>query len=147
MFVFLSHIAPQTNHEDILEFVAPALRSRLKHLSQQGVLEEIKIIGLHDKATGLDEYHGLLIITPDPVAEKVIKNLNNQPLLGQRIEVREYRIRSAYNDPRRKSLYKSMVLKERRKSSRRRACLEVIKNTSFRPDIDYMYEKMQPYIK
>lgn len=144
MFVFLGYIPPNTTHQDILNFVEPALSGKTKRFSNNGVLEEIKIIGLYDDLADSVEYHGLLIITPDRAALQVIKLLNNRQLLGKPIVVREYRVRSIQNDPRLKSLHKAMVLKERRTASRRRTNLKVIKNSSYRPDMDFVCEKIEP---
>ncbi len=133
MLVFLKNIPASTNHQEIIDFVKPALKkNRLNLFSAAGKLEEVKIIGLKDNDLNTEEYHGLLIITPDTAAKRVIDRLNRNPFKGQRITIREYIVRSIHNDPRTKSLVKQMTLKERRRSSRRRHNLVVIKNSSRR---------------
>lgn len=133
MLVFLRDIPAGTRHREISDFIKPALKkNRINPFSIPGLLEEIKMIGLQDNDRNTVEYHALLIVTPDPAAKRVIARLNEMPFKGRPTTVRQYIVRSIYNDPRVKSPIKRMVLKERRVGDRRRHNLKVIQNSSQR---------------
>ena len=90
-----------------------------------------KIVTLLNTDTKTMEYHGLVTIEPDNVAQKVIRRLNRKPFKGARINIHEYRNRSWHNDPR---IRMSTTVKplNLRKRDRRRRNVEVI------DDIDNM---------
>ena len=91
----------------------------------KGRIVNVKIVRFLDSNTKALEYHGLVRIEPDKLAQKVIKRLNRKPFKGVRINVREYRIRSWHNDRRTKmsNTSKSATL---RKRDRRRRNIEVV---------------------
>lgn len=127
MIVIFRKIPPGTLYQDIIDFIEPSLKA--KWFSKEGVIEEVKILIIKNNKDKKTEFHGLVRITPDSSAKKVIKLLNRKPILGTRIAVREYRYRSWHNDPRENLNKRLGKILHRRKGSRRRSNLEsVIEN-------------------
>ena len=82
------------------------------------------------------EYHALVCIEPDVVAQRIIKRLNRKPLGGKRINIAEVHVRHFSND-RRQGRYRPAH--DRRKADRRRKGIEIHDITAERkaPKIDY----------
>jgi hypothetical protein len=91
----------------------------------KGRLVDVKIVKLLNTDSNTKEYHGLVRVEPDNVAEKVIKRLNRKPFKGMRINVREYNARTWHNDPR-LGISSTMKSLNYRKRDRRRRNVEVI---------------------
>ena len=123
MIIFLRNIPATTQYHDILEFIEPVLKGGF--FSRKGTASSIKILVLEDKNFHTREYHGLVKVDQEAVAERVIKKLNRKLFKGRRIAVREYKHRTWHGD--RRVNWDDMVkLQERRKNDRRRSHLEVV---------------------
>ena len=117
MIIILRSISASTRKQDIENFIEPAIKGGF--LRKNGHIEKISILVLRDTRTNKVEYHGLVTIKPDVVANRVIKKLNRKQINGKRVLIREYQIRRWQNDPRinrRDQIqeYKDMRLSDRR---------------------------------
>lgn len=127
MLIFLRNIPANTSTEDIYKFIRPAMGNGLLSAFSKGRLVDAKIVKLLNIDNNTKEFHGLVKVDPDHVAEKVIKRLNRKPFKGMRINVREYRNRSWHNDPRLR-MSSTMNSLNQRKRDRRRRNMEIIDN-------------------
>lgn len=128
MIVFLRNIPDKTKNSDIIAFVEPAMKVRW--FAKKGVIENIKILQLKDSRTKNSEYHGLVTINSDVIAEKVIKRLNRKIFLGKHIAVRRFLRRNWDNDPRGNYRVKPSLNSEKRASDRRRMQMEEVADMS-----------------
>jgi hypothetical protein len=120
MIVFLRRIPANTRE--------PVLKGGL--LQKSGHIKNIKILIFKETQTKLLEYHCLVDIDPDAVANRVIKKLNRKAFKGKHITVREYFHRSWHNDPRVNMHELNEELVNKRQGDRRRPRLEVIPDLS-----------------
>ena len=128
MRVFFRKITADTTKKDLIEFIQPALRK--VWFRKKGIIENVKIIHQRDHGSNLSEFHGLVTIHPDAVAEKVIRRLNRKMLLGKHIIVREYHHRVWHNDPRVKHNSHNLEISCRRVADRRRKNLEMVEEVT-----------------
>lgn len=128
MIVFLRRIPGKTKTSDIIAFIEPALKRGW--FAKKGVIDKVKVLQLKDTGTKISEYHGLVTITPDAVAERVIKRLNRKLFLGKRIAVREFQRRDWHNDPRMNQEYMPLSNTNRRDGDRRRSYMEAVADLS-----------------
>lgn len=117
MIIILKNIPANTEDEQIEDFIQPALNGGF--LSKNGYIEDILILALNDRKTHRVEYYGLVRITPDSVAKRVIKKLNRKKISGKHINVSDYRIRHWQNDPRINRAKIDKLLDKRRGERRR----------------------------
>jgi hypothetical protein len=117
MIIILKNISAKASKQDIKAFLSPTVKGGL--FSKSGQIEKISILLQKNLRTRLIHYHGLAEITPEIVAKRVIKKLNRKLLLGKRIVVSEYKIRSQYNDPRLKRTITLRWIDDRRVHDRR----------------------------
>ena len=87
MIVFLRRIPANTRKQDIIDFIEPALKGGL--LQKAGRIEDIKILVFEDTQTKIMEYHCLVTIDSEDVANRIIKKLNRKAFKGKHIPVRE----------------------------------------------------------
>jgi len=123
MYVFFRNIPAQTTNSDLIKYIDPVLK--WGWFRKRGTIEKVRIIHQKVRGTNISEYHGLVIIQPDAVAEKVIRRLNRKMFLGRHIAVREYHRRVWHNDPRIKHNSHDPEMLNQRKGDRRRKNLEV----------------------
>lgn len=116
MIVFFKRIPTGTRKSDIEDFIAETVKGGL--FSRSGEIKNITIIERRNPHLNVTDYHGLVTIEPESVAERVIKKLNRKLFKGKYIEVRRYYIRKAANDPRSKHGVNE-VPDNRRRSERR----------------------------
>ena len=128
MIVFLRRIPANTRKRDIVDFIKPVLKGGL--LQKSGRIEEIKMLVFKDTQTKIMEYHCLVTIDSDAVANRVIKKLNRKVFKGKHITVREYFYRSWHNDPRIKMHEMNEELANKRQGNRRQARLEAVTDVS-----------------
>lgn len=85
------------------------------------------ILTIIDKHTKEAEFHGLVTLEPDSIAEKIIARLNLRHFKGRRVAVRRYHVRDPNND-RRKNQDEATSLKfrDQRLRDRRRTQLEIM---------------------
>lgn len=98
MIVFVRNLPEDTTRQDIIDFIMPAVRGGL--FRARGKITSIDVLVIRDSNTKLMEYHGLVHIAPDAVAQRVIRKLHGQHLKGKRVALREYIVRSWRNDRR-----------------------------------------------
>lgn len=137
MIIFIRRIPANTRKQDIIDFIEPALKGGL--LKKSGHIETIKILIFRDTHTKILEYHCLVTIEPEVVANRVIKKLNRKAFKGKHIAVREYFHRSWHNDPRVNMHEWNEELKNKRQADRRRPRLEVI------PDLSNKFSSSQSF--
>ncbi len=128
MYVFFRNIPAHTTNSDLIEFIEPVLKRGW--FRKKGIIEKVRIIHQKDHGVSSSEFHGLVTIQPDDVAEKVIKRLNRKRFLGKHIAVREYHRRVWHNDPRIKHNLHDPEILNRRENDRRRKNLEVVNDTN-----------------
>jgi hypothetical protein len=92
VIIILINLPENTNKKDIEDFVRPAI--------EDGHMGGIAIMVQRHPKTLEIKYHGLVRLTPDSVAKRAIKDLNDKQINGRHIDVHEYRTRYWYNDPR-----------------------------------------------
>jgi len=127
MIIFLTRIPADTKRDDIIEFIEPILKGGL--FKKSGYIRKINILILKDTVANKLEYHALVTVEPDKVAERVIKQLNRKPINGKHIAVREYVLRNWHNDPRVSMHQWNEEFKDRRNADRRRKNkLKVVNN-------------------
>ena len=100
MLIFFRNIPASSRTEDFYKFIRPVMGNGFLPAFKKGRIVNVKIVQLLNTDTNTMEYHGLVRIDPDNVAQKVIKRLNRKPFKGVRINIREYHSRSWHNDPR-----------------------------------------------
>ena len=128
MIVFFRRIPADTRKRDVVEFIGPALKGGV--LQKSGRIEDIKILVFKDTQTKILEYHCLVTIDSDTVANRVIKKLNRKAFKGKYIAVREYFHRSWHNDSRVNMQEWNEELANKRQTDRRRPRLEVVTDIS-----------------
>jgi hypothetical protein len=100
MLVFFRRLPHGARQKEIREFIESTVKGGF--FSRSGVIKRITIIERRNPMLNVTDYHGVVAIEPDSVAERVIKKLNKKPFYGKYIEIRQYYLRKAVNDPRRK---------------------------------------------
>jgi hypothetical protein len=138
MNIFLRRIPANTKHDEISEFVAPALKRGIFRKSAH--ILNIEILALQDSRAGTVEYHGLVTLDSESAVQSVVKSLQNRRLNGRIVLVRPYYHRSWFNDPRQQQAEVSPEIIEKRKGDRRRGRhLQVVKNVSdrFNSELDF----------
>jgi hypothetical protein len=124
MLIFFRNVPTNTRTVDFYTFIRPVMGNGFLPAFKKGHIINAKIVTLLNTDTKITEYHGLVRIEPDNVAQKVIRKLKRKPFKGARINIHEYRNRTWHNDPRiRMSTDKSLNL---RKRDRRRRNMEVV---------------------
>ena len=121
MMLILKRINEDIKVSDIKAFLEPALEGGL--LKTAGSIHDLQILKLQSSVLKKAECHALVIVDPDRVAKRVIKQLNRKPCRGKPINVARYIIRDFNNDPRR-SRYQ--IARTRRIADRRRTDLKII---------------------
>lgn len=127
MIVFFKRLPTGTRKKDIEDFIADAVRGGV--FSRSGEIKHIAIIERRNPNLNVSDYHGVVTIEPDTVAERVIKKLNRAKFKGKPIEVRRYFIRNSANDPRNKNRMLDEVPDSRRRGERRQTT--DVENSSF----------------
>jgi hypothetical protein len=120
MLIILKRISEDTTLRMIEDFVESA--NKASFFRKGGKIEDISIIALQDCQTDEIEYHGLVSLTPDSVAERVIKELNGKSINDKNILVSEYHYRFYHNDPRLKQV---TTLLDKRHGERRRKLFKI----------------------
>ncbi len=130
MNIFLRRIPANTKHEEIAEFIAPALNRGF--FRKPGRILNIEILTLRDIHLGSVEYHGLVTLDSEWSAMLAVKGLKNRRLNGRYVLVRPYYHRSWHNDPRRllTPAENASYIEKRHGERRRGKHLETIKNVS-----------------
>ena len=117
MIIILKNIPAKTKKQDVKAFMTPVVDGGW--FSKRGQIKNISILVQKNIQTHEVQYHGLVEVTPDVVAERVIKKLNRKIMVGKWIAISEYKTRDWNNDPRRKKTYISELIKDRRVGDRR----------------------------
>jgi len=130
MNIFLRRIPANTKHEEIAEFVTPALNRGF--FRKPGRIVNIEILTLRDNQLGSVEYHGLVTLDSEWSVTLAVKGLKNRRLNGRYVLARPYYHRSWRNDPRHlQTTTENAAYLEKRHGERRRGKhLEAIKNIS-----------------
>lgn len=127
MYVILVRLPSYTTYSDIGEFLEPVLKRGI--FGRKGVIENIEIQILYDPQMNTKEYHGVIRISPDSAAERVIRKLDRKKLNGKHITVREFHLRNWHNDKRESGQRLKKYLTERRNIDRRRKLQKVERET------------------
>lgn len=98
MVIILKNITETTKHQDIASFIEPEVKGGI--FAPKGRIISVSILTYKDIKKNGNLYHGLIEITPDPVAERVITKLNEKILNGKQTEITRYHFRNS-NDRRR----------------------------------------------
>jgi len=123
VIIIIQGLLETTREQDIHDFVSPILKGGF--LQKSGEVSNITLVSLEDPETKVRQYHATLIVTPDPVADRVIKKLNSQKLKGNPVVVRQHHLRSVHNDVREnfregeQKVASSDLLSQRKKDRRR----------------------------
>lgn len=130
MNIFLRRIPANTKHEEIAEFVSPALKRGF--FRKPGRILNVEILTLRDNQLGSIEYHGLVTLDSEWSVSLAVKGLKNRRLNGRYVLARPYYHRSWRNDPRhlQTTPEKAHYIEKRHGERRRGRNLEAIKNVS-----------------
>lgn len=129
MNIILKNIPAHMSTEDIRKFIKPALKGGL--LSKSGNIESISIQKKKDINSNVIRHHGLIRITPDIAANRVIKIITRKlKKYDGCISADQYRIRLWHNDPR-SGVDKIEGLNDRRQCNRRRGQFELSNELGF----------------
>ena len=123
MKIILVALHPDTTKQDIIHFLSPVIKGSF--FRKKGVIESLEIKVLYDNKAKTTEYHGLVIVKPALVANRIIKKLHRKALKGKYIAVREYHDRTWHNDPRLNGP-SVIAYPDRRVGDRRRFHLQVV---------------------
>jgi hypothetical protein len=116
MKVILKYIPSKTTPQDIRDFIKPVVKGNL--FFKAGHIKSVHILSQQNIKTQLIQHHGLVDITPDSVAKRVITKLNRKAIIGKYILVSEYHTRDWHNDKRFNKAH-SEAFKNRRLGERR----------------------------
>lgn len=123
MIVILKNIPAKIKKQDIKNFIAPSVKGGW--FSKRGEIHSILILSQKNIRTHDMQYHSLIEILPDSVAERVIKKLNRKVIVGKLIAVCEYKVRDWHNDQRFNSNFHKQ-LKNKRIAERRERYEKII---------------------
>ncbi len=128
MIIILKRIPENTIKADIIEYLSPTVKGKV--FQKAGVIERILIKAIKDPKTHIVEYHGIVVIDSEDVANRVIKKFNRKVFKGKNIAISQYHKRSWQNDHRLEADLNSDGLKSKRKFDRRRFGLKEKKTSS-----------------
>ncbi|MGR9099657.1 MAG: hypothetical protein ACU826_03745 [Gammaproteobacteria bacterium] len=127
MQIFFRCIPRGTHPKELASFITPYLNSGVFSLFQKpGELIDVRVLSQKDVNLNTIDHHGLVLIEPDLVAERVIRSLRKTPFKGKRIIVREFVQRSWQNDRRCNPQTQIRDHNSRRKADRRQHKLETV---------------------
>lgn len=89
MDLFFSRIPSHTTTHELCDFIRDGIRG-WHPWGPSLDIARCDVVRITDLDTGRVEFHGLVTIRDQRMAELVIKKLNGQALKGETIEVREY---------------------------------------------------------
>ncbi len=90
MVIIIPRITTATTRTDLRDFVEPVLETWFRlPFSARARIVSYRILSVTD-LSGVIERHGLVNITPDDAASRVIGKLNGAPLNGKRVGVKRY---------------------------------------------------------
>lgn len=98
MIIIIPHISNKTLKNELVDFVAPALKSVLPF--SKGKVIRAEILKQFDKEINELECHGLVYVDNTDAGLRAILKLNKTMFKGTRVEVREYINRYYHNDRR-----------------------------------------------
>ena len=127
MILIIPRISSSTTIADIQGFLKPGLRTIWPWKEHK--VDGVRIKIYRDTKTGTLDYHALIFVQDDSLANKLIHRLNKKKLLHDHVIVREYFIRCWQND--RRLGLKSNAKVERRVSDRRRTTLKDISHGTY----------------
>jgi len=125
VIIILEKISPKTNIHDIRDFIMPVLKGHI--FQKSGRIGYIKIEILKDRAKGQLDYYALVLVNSDLAAQRIIKRRNMRLLVGRRVKVRQFFVRSWRNDPRNKGEQEIEGMVDMRKGERRVNALEEVR--------------------
>lgn len=120
MILIIKKIGASTTVHQLEQFLLPVVKGGI--LSRKGILESLEIKMFNHSDNNVPEYHAIIKVEPDNVAERVINRLNRKLCDGKPVNVCQYHVRYRTND-RRDSLQN--VRRDRRVIDRRRKNLEI----------------------
>ena len=89
--LLIPRIADSTTRKDLIHFANKVLEKWLRlPFSAQPRIVSCRILHITDHV-GVTQRHGLINVTPDDAALKIIRKLNGQYLNGKRVGVKQYR--------------------------------------------------------
>ena len=133
MVIILKNLTANTKKQDIKNFIIPHVKGGM--LSKSGNIKDISILKHKDVRLNMIVYHALVDISPDSVAERVIKKLHRKSIGGKYIAINRYFVRNSRNDPRRNKLQTNHPLNNKRLCDRRNQYEEILSETfSFTSD-------------
>jgi len=94
--IYLGRVPFGTKKQDIKDFINPVLKGHL--LQKPGMIKHIKIFIFENEQTNKKEYHGIIGITPDHVATRVQKKLEETSLKNKLITLYSFFLHPWFND-------------------------------------------------
>ena len=91
MNLIIRRISNSTSRKDLRDFVNKVLKNWFRlPFSAQPRIVSCRILSVNDFTVGMQR-HGVVDVTPDDAALKVIRKLNDGLLKGKRVAVKQYR--------------------------------------------------------
>jgi len=91
MNLIIRTISKSTSRKDLKEFVNKVLKNWFRlPFSARPTIVSCGILSVNDFTGGMHR-HGVVDVTPDDAALKVIRKLNGELLKGKRVAVKQYR--------------------------------------------------------
>ncbi len=91
MKIFIPYIPNGIQRQELMSLVQSAIKPSLfTPFIKKGTVAKCNLIRILDVDTGGVEYHGLIDIYPDKVANKAIKKLNGKEYKGHKLSARTW---------------------------------------------------------
>ncbi len=124
MNIFIRRLPESTTYRELVNFVMGGLKPQPHKLQfrSSGQITRCEICRIHDKDSGLTEFHGMVRVEPSSAALRVINRLNGSSLKSKNMEVRKFFHRSDHRDRRRNESGPppAKILEQRKRDRRRR---------------------------
>jgi hypothetical protein len=114
MIIILKNISENTTLRMIANFIEPYIIG--------GKIINTSLIAQQDSERNIVEYHALVTIVPDSIAEQAISKLHLKTINGKFVSVTEYQYRFRNNDPRLKQITPPS---DKRRGDRRRKLFNI----------------------
>jgi hypothetical protein len=120
MILIIKKISATTRIPQIEQFLSPVLKGGF--LKRKGVIDGLEIKMFKHPDLNVPEYHAIIKVEPDVVANRVIQRLNRKVCDGKPVNISQYHVRYRTND-RRDGLH--TIQHDRRMSDRRRKNIDI----------------------
>ncbi len=91
MKILIPHVPSTITRQELLSIVQDAVKPRwFMPFTSGGTVAKCKLIRILNMDTGTVEFHGMVDIYPEKIAEKAIRQLNGKNLNGHQLTARKW---------------------------------------------------------